>query len=192
MVGLGNPGAAYEATRHNVGWWLVDLLKRRWSANTFQQEDLWLRSTAELSGVGDVWLIKPTLYMNRSGIAVRALLESASLDVETDLLIVVDDAALDPGRPRFRARGSAGSHNGLQSVEDALGTRDYARLRIGVGAAPPGMDLADWVLSPFDDPKDEEAVLSALPLLAEGVEIWAREGIEKAMNRYNVPLDPED
>jgi PTH1 family peptidyl-tRNA hydrolase len=186
VVGLGNPGARYDATRHNVGWWLIDLLKRRWSASPFQHEDLWLRSTAALSGVGDVWLIKPTVYMNRSGIAVRALLENAPLDSPDDLLIVVDDVALAPGRPRFRARGSAGSHNGLTSVEEVLGTREYARLRIGVGEEPPGVARADWVLSEFEDPEDEDAVLEALPRLAEGVEVWAREGIEPAMNRYNV------
>ena len=185
MVGLGNPGARYDATRHNVGWWLVDQLKRRWSASPFQQEDLWFRSTAELDGVGDIWLIKPTTYMNRSGIAVRVLVESVDLDLE-DLLVVVDDTALESGQPRFRARGSAGSHNGLQSVEDALGTQDYARLRIGIGTVPPGVERADWVLSEFDDPADEDAVLEVLPHLAEGVEVWAREGIEIAMNRYNV------
>ncbi len=191
-MGLGNPGARYDATRHNVGWWLVDLLKQRWSATPFQEEDLWLRSTAMVSGVGDVWLIKPTLYMNRSGIAVRALLDAGSIDSERDLLIVVDDVALAPGQPRFRARGSAGSHNGLQSVEDALGTREYARLRIGVGSAPPGVSLTDWVLSEFDDPADEDAVLAELPRLVEGVEVWARDGVEIAMNRYNVPLSSQE
>ncbi len=99
----------------------------------------------------------------------------------------MDDTALEPGRPRFRARGSAGGHNGLESVEQALGTRDYPRLRIGVGAPPPGIDRADYVLSEFDDPADEDAVLEVLPRLVEGVEVWAREGIETAMNRYNVP-----
>ncbi len=192
MVGLGNPGARYDATRHNVGWWLVDLLKRRWSATPFQEEDLWLRSAAELSGVGDVWLIKPTPYMNRSGIAVRALLEMTSLDPQHDLLVVVDDAALEPGRPRFRAHGSAGSHNGLQSIEDALETREYARLRIGVGEAPAGVGLSDWVLSEFDAPEDEDAVLEVLPRLVEGVEVWAREGIEAAMNRFNAPSAADD
>jgi len=185
VVGLGNPGARYDATRHNVGWWLVDQLKRRWSAKPFQQEDLWYRSIAELEGVGDIWLIKPTTYMNRSGIAVRVLVESLDLDLD-DLLVVVDDTALDSGQPRFRARGSAGSHNGLQSVEEALDTQDYARLRIGVGVVPPGVSRSDWVLSEFDDPADEDAVLEVLPHLAEGVEVWAREGIEIAMNRYNM------
>ncbi|MGD2154393.1 MAG: aminoacyl-tRNA hydrolase [Gemmatimonadales bacterium] len=192
MVGLGNPGARYDATRHNVGWWLVDLLKRRWSATPFQEEDLWLRSRAELAEVGEAWLIKPLTYMNRSGIAVRALLEYAPLDLEHDVLVIVDDTALEPGRPRFRARGSAGSHNGLQSIEDALGAREYARLRIGVGAPPPDVELVDWVLSEFDDPEDEDAVLEVLPRLAEGVELWARQGVEAAMNRYNAPLSDDE
>ena len=116
---------------------------------------------------------------------MRVLIESLDLDLD-DLLVVVDDTALESGQPRFRAKGSAGSHNGLQSVEDALGTQDYSRLRIGVGAVPPGVGQADWVLSEFDDPAEEDAVLEVLPHLAEGVEVWAREGIEIAMNRYNV------
>jgi PTH1 family peptidyl-tRNA hydrolase len=168
-----------------VAWWLLDELKRRWSATPFQAEDLWLWSAAEVAGVGGVALVKPLTYVNRSGLAVRALAEWEALDVETDLLVVVDDTALEPGRPRFRARGSAGGHNGLISIEGALGTRDYPRLRIGVGTPPAGVDSADWVLSEFDDPADEEAVLAILPRLAEGVELWAREGIEPAMNRYN-------
>lgn len=175
-----------------MGWWLVDLLRNRWSATPFQEEDVWLRSVAELTGVGAVWLIKPTTYMNRSGIALRRLLEGHELDLTADVLVVVDDVALEPGRPRFRARGSAGSHNGLQSIEDALGTREYSRLRIGVGAPPPGVERTDWVLSEFHDPTHEDAVLAALPRLVEGVEVWAREGIDAAMNRFNVPVSPQD
>lgn len=175
-----------------MAWWLLDLLKRRWSATAFREEELWLRSVAELEGAGDVWLIKPLVYMNRSGVAVRALIQLADLDLMSDLLVVVDDVALDPGRPRFRPRGSAGGHNGLQSVEVALGTREYPRLRIGVGSPPPGSDLAEWVLSEFDNSEHEEAVLNVLPRLADGVEVWVREGLEMAMNRFNVTPDAEE
>lgn len=168
-----------------MAWWLLDLLKRRWLATPFREEELWLRSVAELEGAGEIWLIKPLVYMNRSGVAIRALKGLADLDVPNDLLIVVDDVALDPGRPRFRPGGSAGGHNGLESVEAALGTRDYSRLRIGVGSPPPGSELSGWVLSEFDDPEHEDAVLDVLPRLADGVEVWAREGIEMAMNRIN-------
>ena len=153
---------------------------------------MWLRSIAELPGLGDVWLIKPTLYMNRSGVAVATLVGTESLDLEREMLVVVDDAALEPGRLRFRARGSAGSHNGLQSIEESLGTREYARLRIGVGAPPSGISLSDWVTSDFDAAEDEDAVLALLPHLAAGVEVWAREGIDEAMNRYNVATGTED
>lgn len=145
-----------------------------------------------MSDVGDIWLIKPLIFMNRSGIAVRALIEAKALDLERDLLVVVDDFALEPGRPRFRQRGSAGSHNGLQSIEEALGTQDYSRLRIGVGAVPRHESRSDWVLSEFDDAKDEDAVLEALPRLGEAVELWARTGIEAAMNRYNASPEMDE
>ena len=130
--------------------------------------------------------------MNRSGLVVRVLAGIEGFDVSRDLLVIVDDAALPPGQPRFRARGSAGGHNGLQSVEAALGRREYARLRIGVGEPPPGHDLADWVLSEFGDPADEDAVLNVLPKLVAGVELWACEGIESAMNTYNVPVNDDN
>src|SRR5690606_22169332 len=94
-----------------------------------------------------VRVLKPVTYMNRSGAALVPL-RSDALDPASDLLVVVDDAALDVGRLRFRARGSAGGHNGLKSIEAVLGTQEYARLRIGVGVRPPGVDLADWVLAP--------------------------------------------
>lgn len=185
---MGNPGPRYEATRHNVAWWLLDHLKRRWSATPFQEEDLWLRARADVAEAGEVWLVKPLTYVNRSGIAVRALTAVDSFDLGRDLLVVVDEVALEPGRARFRARGSAGGHNGLASVEMALGTREYSRLRIGVGSAPPGVHRADWVLSGFEDPADEDAVLDLLPALGAGVEAWARQGIETAMNDYNAQL----
>jgi PTH1 family peptidyl-tRNA hydrolase len=162
-------------------------LKRRWSASPFQEEEFWLRARAVVPDVGEVGLVKPLTFMNRSGLAVRALIEWESLDLQRDLLIVVDDTALEPGRIRFRTRGSAGGHNGLVSVEEALGSRDYPRLRIGVGAPPPGSDRAAWVLSEFNRAADEDAVLDALPRLVEGVELWLSEGTEAAMNRYNVP-----
>lgn len=158
----------------------------------FERDDLWHRSRAKLPEIADIWLIKPLTYVNRSGIAVRAVLETADCEFPNDLLIVVDDVALEPGHARFRARGSDGGHNGLESVESALGTRDYGRLRIGVGAVPPNVGLADWVLSEFDDPAHEDAILELLPELAEAVEVWAREGIEAAMNRYNARLRPKE
>jgi peptidyl-tRNA hydrolase, PTH1 family len=122
--------------------------------------------------------------MNRSGQALGALASLTEFHPGEDLLVVVDDAALDVGRVRFRPRGSPGGHNGLKSVSRALGSDDYPRLRIGVGVAPEGADLSDWVLSPMD-PEDEDVILGLLPELVKGVEVWGVEGMESAMNSFN-------
>jgi PTH1 family peptidyl-tRNA hydrolase len=122
--------------------------------------------------------------MNRSGSALADLQGLPDFDPASDLLVVVDDVALEPGRIRIRAQGSAGGHNGLKSIEAALRTRQYARLRIGVGAPPPGLDLADWVLSPMPI-QEQELILGRFPLLVDGVRVWLEEGTEAAMSRLN-------
>lgn len=183
IVGLGNPGPEYDATRHNVGWWMIDRLAYDWELGSFQKEG---RALVTEGSVGSqaVRLVKPTSYMNRSGQALRFLWTLEEFDPSEDLLVVVDDAALDVGRVRFRPEGTPGGHNGLKSVSGALRTDEYARLRIGVGKKPEGEDLADWVLSPMSD-QDEEVVVSLLPELTGAVEVWLTEGIEAAMNRFN-------
>jgi PTH1 family peptidyl-tRNA hydrolase len=183
VVGLGNPGPEYDATRHNVGWWLLDRLAYDWEFPLFQREGRVMRSEGLRDGVNYL-LLKPTTYMNRSGAALTSLAGLEDFRPEKDLLIVVDDAALDVGRVRFRTRGSAGGHNGLRSVSDALGSDDYARLRIGVGIPPSEEDLSEWVLSPMS-PDDEDVVLGLLPQTVQGVEAWGVEGIEAAMNGFN-------
>lgn len=183
ICGLGNPGPEYDATRHNVGWWLVDRLSSDWELGSFRRDGPAL-TTGGVVGAERVLLLKPLTFMNRSGAVLAPLGNDPDLDITEDLLIVVDDLALDVGRVRLRPSGSAGGHNGLRSVEAALGTRDYPRLRIGVGAPPAGVDAADWVLSPFGA-EDEEVVVGLLPELAEAVDMWMTEGIEAAMSRYN-------
>lgn len=186
VAGLGNPGPDYDATRHNVGWWLVDRLAYDWGLEPFGREGPALVTGGTVNGT-PVRLVKPTTWMNRSGAALAPLRDDDGMDEvdpSRDLLVVVDDAALDVGRVRFRPGGSAGGHNGLKSVEAALGTRDYPRLRIGVGRCPPAVDLADWVLSPMPE-EDEEIVVRLLPELTEAVELWIEEGTEAAMNRFN-------
>jgi len=130
-------------------------------------------------------LVKPQTYMNRSGDAVARLRSAPGFDPTRDLLVLVDDLALPLGTFRLKAQGSAGGHNGLRSVEDALGTGEYARLRIGIGPVPDGVDdQAQFVLERFA--REELAVLAdLLPDLADAVECWLDEGIEQAMNRYN-------
>ncbi len=183
VCGLGNPGREYDATRHNVGWWLVDRIAADWGLGPFRRETQALVAAGPL-GPHSVQLVKPRTYMNRSGAALARFRHVDGFNVTRDLLVVVDDAVLDVGHVRFRPAGSAGGHNGLKSVESALGTQEYARLRIGVGVPPDGVDLADWVLSelPADD---EERIIALLPDLAAGVRLWLDEGIEAAMNRYN-------
>lgn len=183
IAGLGNPGPAYDATRHNVGWWLVDWLSREWGLGPFRQSGPALMAYGRM-GSHEVLLLKPVTFMNRSGAALAPARTDPAVDIATDLLVAVDDAALEVGRIRLRPEGSAGGHNGLRSVEAALGTRRYARLRIGVGLPPEGLDLADWVLSSFEA-QDEETIVGLLPELGAAVRTWIDEGIEAAMSRHN-------
>ncbi|MDX1674947.1 MAG: aminoacyl-tRNA hydrolase [Longimicrobiales bacterium] len=183
ICGLGNPGPEYDATRHNVGWWLVDRLSSDWGLGPFRRSGPALTARGDVGGE-TVLLLKPLTYMNRSGAALAPLHDIPDFDITEDLLVVVDDMALDVGRVRLRPSGGTGGHNGLKSVQAVLGTQDYPRLRIGVGAPPAGADAAEWVLSDFE-PADEEAVIALLPELVDAVRVWMDEGMEAAMSRYN-------
>lgn len=162
----------------------MDALARRWDLAPWRRER-WGRITQGQAAGRAVRLIKPQTYMNRSGAVLAPLRASAGFDPARELLVVVDEVALDAGRFRLRGTGSAGGHNGLRSIEAALGSRDYPRLRIGVGPRPAGGDdLADYVLDRC--PRDERARIDAqLDPMAEAVECWLAEDIETAMNRYN-------
>ena len=132
-----------------------------------------------------VQVVKPQTYMNRSGAVLAPLRDAAGFDPARDLLVLVDDLALDVGRFRLRGAGSAGGHNGLKSVEGALRRQDYARLRIGVGPRPMEYDdLADFVLDGFT-PEERKVLDALLDPMAEAVECWVEDGIERAMNRFN-------
>lgn len=183
VCGLGNPGAEYATTRHNVGWWVVDEARRRWQFPAFRRVGRARISEGLLHGVS-VRLQKPMTFMNRSGSSLVPLLGEPGFDVGTDLLVVVDDAALEVTRVRLRAGGSAGGHNGLRSVESVLGTREYARLRIGIGPVPADEDLAEWVLEPLDA-ADGDRIHALLPELVAAIESWVVEGTESAANRFN-------
>jgi PTH1 family peptidyl-tRNA hydrolase len=186
IFGLGNPGEDYEHTRHNVGWWLTDHLADVWRFEGWRRDGD-ARVAAGVVGSRKVRLVKPQTYMNLSGAALRPYLRRESWVAGTDLLVVVDEVAIPVGTYRLRARGSAGGHNGLKSVEGALGSQEYPRLRIGVGP-PAGRqrrgDLADYVLSPFGK-SDAAEVRELIPRLTEVVETWLTDGVEVAMNRFN-------
>ena len=183
VVGLGNPGPRYDGTRHNVGWWVLDRFAYDRGFEAFERSGKRLESSGQVGG-RTIVLVKPRTYMNRSGLALTTLWKMDGFEVARDLLVVTDDANLDVGRVRFRPGGGTGGHKGLRSVTGVLGTRDYARLRIGVGVAPAGADLSDWVLAEMPE-EDEDVVVGLLPELSEAVAVWAREGVEAAMNRFN-------
>ena len=186
VVGLGNPGRSYADTRHNVGWWVADHLADVWRFEGWRKDQNALISTGTVRG-SRVRLLKPQTYMNLSSGALRSYLRREGFRPQQDLLIVVDEVALPVGRFRLRARGSAGGHNGLKSIEGALGGQDYARLRIGVG--PPEDrrregDLADYVLDRMG--KRERAEVAGLfPDLVATIETWIESGAEKAMSLHN-------
>lgn len=183
VCGLGNPGDEYAATRHNVGWRVIDEARRRWGFGSWQREGRARIVRGRFDGI-IVQIVKPVTFMNRSGSALAWLHLADRFDLAKDLLVVVDDTALDVGRIRIRAGGSAGGHNGLKSVEAVLGTRDYPRMRIGVGASPAGVDQADWVLSDFEA-DDAETIRQRVPAMVDAVEVWVTEGTEAAANRFN-------
>jgi PTH1 family peptidyl-tRNA hydrolase len=183
IVGLGNPGREYRDTRHNVGFMVADEIARRhgleWAMAPSQVPDAFV---VKKYGAAPVLLAKPLTFMNRSGEAVAAL--SRYYDIEpAGLLVVVDDIDLPFGRMRARARGSAGTHNGLRSVVQHLGS-GFPRLRIGVGRGDARRDLADHVLSTFE--RDErDALDEVITRAADAAEMFAVDGIDKVMNVYN-------
>jgi PTH1 family peptidyl-tRNA hydrolase len=182
IVGLGNPGKEYQASRHNIGFSLLDVLADRWSIALTRHKHQGLCGNGLRAGE-QVVLLKPQTYMNRSGESVA---EAMSFYKATfsELLVVLDDMALPLGKLRLRRDGSAGGHNGLQNIIDRLGGNEFARLRIGIGSAAPGTAVAH-VLGDFA--KNEKSVIAAaLGRAAEAVECWLDKGVNEAMNRYNV------
>jgi PTH1 family peptidyl-tRNA hydrolase len=184
IAGLGNPGPEYAATRHNVGFMLVDRLVSRWHA-TWAMEKKFQARLAKVKRDGrDVILCQPQTFMNDSGEAVGAVGRFYQLPPNR-MLIVVDDADLTLGQLRMRPEGSSGGHHGLESIEQQLGTRGYPRLRIGIGRrAPEQREITDHVLGRFE--ADERKVMEeVLDRAVRQVECWLADGIEKAMNEFN-------
>ena len=177
IVGLGNPGARYARTRHNVGFWVVDALGKHkpWHAFEFCT---WCRFS------DDLVLVKPLTYMNKSGLGVAEVVRCFQVG-RADVLVVVDDVHLSLGRLRFRRMGSHGGHNGLRSVERVLGSADFPRLRIGIGQPAELGGMIDYVLGAFSS-EDGDVIADAVGHAAKGALCWATEGIERAMNQYNM------
>ena len=173
VVGLGNPGEDYAATRHNAGFLLADTLAEHWKFPPFRRAER-ARATEGTVANQSVRILKPTTFMNRSGAALASLRADPAFEPTRDLLILVDDFQIPLGTFRFRTEGSAGGHNGLKSIEGALQSPQYARLRIGVGPLPEGIaDWADYVLAPFE-PEEREQVESLMPRMIAEIEKWLK------------------
>lgn len=183
VVGLGNPGPAYEGTRHNVGFDVIARLARRYAPGETARSKFHGVVVEAVMRSEKVLLLQPTTFMNLSGTAVAEALRFYKLDVADDLLVIVDDVALPCGQIRLRASGGAGGHNGLSDIQQKLGTDAYPRLRIGIDR-PGQIPQKDYVLGKFR-PDQRELVDSALDEAADAVACWAEEGLADAMNRFN-------
>jgi PTH1 family peptidyl-tRNA hydrolase len=184
IVGLGNPGRDYARTRHNAGFLLLDTLAEAWRVEWAARRKFNARVARADRGDRRIFLCEPETYMNASGEAVSALMKFYKVS-PPHLLVAVDDADLPLGTLRLRPDGSSGGHHGLESVERHLGTRAYARLRIGIGRrAADQREITDWVLAAFR--KEEAPVLEkVLQTGCEQIECWLSAGVREAMNRFN-------
>ena len=184
IVGLGNPGKKYEGTRHNMGFDVIDRIVYKNNIPCSGSKFHAVYGTGMI-GAEKVVLAKPLTYMNLSGTAVRELVDFYKIDPESELIVISDDVDLEPGRIRIRKQGSAGGQNGLRHIVQCLGTQKFIRIRVGTGGKPEGWELADWVLSRFT--MDDRALVDdAIVRAADAVAAICTDGIDKAMNIYNV------
>jgi PTH1 family peptidyl-tRNA hydrolase len=183
IVGLGNPGRAYAGSRHNIGFLVIDNLAKDYKVRlkrTFCCR--WLSARARREG-SNVLLAEPFTYMNLSGSAVATLLKKNKIGL-ANLLVICDDLNLELGRLRIKASGSSGGHRGLESIIDSLGSRQFSRLRIGIGKPDKHIDAAGYVLSPFD--RDEKKIVAkAVEEACVCAKAWVREGVDKTMDLFN-------
>ena len=182
VVGLGNPGRKYQATRHNIGYEVLWSLARRFATGSPKSNFQGELVDADLQGVRAL-LVWPQTFMNRSGVCVVQARDFYKLE-NTDLLVVCDDFNLPLGRLRVRAKGSSGGQKGLEDIIRALGTDEFARLRVGIGTPPGNWDAANYVLGKFNKEELAEMELATVRA-ADAVVEWSRSGIESCMNRYN-------
>jgi len=182
VVGLGNPGSQYEGSRHNAGFRVMDILSARHGIRFGEYRFSSLIGYGKIAGI-NVVLAKPLTYMNRSGLAVGAMVTWYNLH-PGNMLIVLDDIALEQGRLRIRAKGSDGGHNGLKSIVDVVKTEEIPRLRIGIGMPGPAVDMSCHVIDWFE--KEEIPIISgALLKAADAVAVWVEHGIDRVMNEFN-------
>jgi len=183
IVGLGNPGAEYAKTRHNAGFALADLLAARWRAEWRASRKFHARVARTERNRRKILLCQPQTFMNASGEAVGAMVRFYRLPL-AGILVALDDADLPLGEIRLRSRGSSGGHHGLESIEQHLGSREFARLRIGIGRADGSREISDYVLGRLTA-TEAATMKKVLACAADQVECWLAGGIQKAMSQFN-------
>ena len=184
IAGLGNPGKQYEATRHNMGFDVIDKLVEEFNVPQAGVKFNAMYGKGRIGGE-PVILMKPLSYMNLSGGPIRDMANYFKIDPETELIVIYDDIDTEPGQLRVRKKGSAGGHTGIKSIIQQLGTQNFMRVRVGVGAKPKDWDLADYVLGRFDR-DDRQLVEDAQDRACEAVEMILADSVDAAMNKFNV------
>ena len=183
IVGLGNPGRQYEATRHNMGFDVIDKLVEEYQVPQAGVKFNAMYGKGRIGGQ-PVILMKPLSYMNLSGESLRAACDFFKVDPEEGLIVIYDDISLAPGQLRVRKKGSAGGHNGIKNIIAQLGTQNFLRVKVGVGEKPAGWDLADYVLGHFS--KEEQVLMEeAFLRAADAASALLTEDVERVMNQYN-------
>ncbi len=182
IAGLGNPTREYEKTRHNVGFDTLDVLAGRMNTAVDERKFKGYCGRGILGGE-KVLLLKPQTFMNLSGESIREAADFYKVDPD-HIIVIYDDVSLEVGQLRIRTKGSAGGHNGIKSIIAHLGTQEFPRIKVGVGAKPPRMDLADYVLSRFSQ-EDREQMEQAFEEAAKAAEVMIARGMDQAMNAFN-------
>lgn len=187
VVGLGNPGKDYTNTRHNIGFNTLDLIAKR---NKINLNKIKFQSVYGEGNIGGnkILLMKPQTYMNNSGISVREISQYYKIPIE-NIIVIVDDIDIDFSAVKIRAKGSAGSHNGLKSIINYLHSEEFPRVKVGIGKKYKNQDLANFVLSRFN-PDEQIDIDISLVNAAEAVESIIKDGIDMAMNKYNIKQTP--
>lgn len=188
IAGLGNPTKEYDKTRHNVGFSVIDVLADRYRIDISEKKHKALCGRGVIEGQM-VLLLKPQTFMNLSGESIRAAADYYKIEPE-EMIVIYDDISLDPGQLRIRLKGSAGGHNGIKNIIANLGTQDFPRIKVGVGAKPPRMDLADYVLSRFGA-GEQKLMEEAFGEAAEAAVMMMTDGAERAMNHFNAKKKAE-
>uniref|UniRef100_UPI0015AA103D aminoacyl-tRNA hydrolase n=1 Tax=Candidatus Ventrimonas sp. TaxID=3048889 RepID=UPI0015AA103D len=188
IAGLGNPTKEYDKTRHNAGFSVIDVLADRYRIDVSEKKHKALCGRGVIEGQ-KVLLLKPQTFMNLSGESIRAAADYYKIAPE-EMVVIYDDISLEPGQLRIRLKGSAGGHNGIKNIIANLGTQDFPRIKVGVGAKPPRMDLADYVLSRFGA-GEQKLMDEAFGEAAEAAVMMMTDGAERAMNHFNAKKKAE-